>query len=159
MGVDPADGFAVKPVVFDEDHGLLVRGELGLGQRIKKREDLFSLSDVSAGQFANDEFVPEDDSFIQNVGKVIVTLAEVIDPDGGVDKNHAAEDRLLVAFFSFFSVPPSAASLFALSRAMSASSPRRTNAVFSETPVSLSASSRRSSSMFSVVLICTSMRD
>ena len=58
---------------------------------------------------------------------------------------------------SFFSVPPSAASRRALSRAISASRPRRTRAVFSVTPVNCDARLRSSSSMLSVVLICISM--
>ena len=58
---------------------------------------------------------------------------------------------------SVFSVPPRAASLLALSRAMRASSPAWRTEVFSFSPLSRCASRRRSSSRFSVVRICMSM--
>jgi hypothetical protein len=58
---------------------------------------------------------------------------------------------------SFFSVPPSAASLPALSRAINASRPIRTSAVFSCTPVNSAARDSFSSSMFSVVLTYVSI--
>lgn len=54
---------------------------------------------------------------------------------------------------SFFCVPPSAANRAALSRAMSASRPIRTSAVFSRTPVNSEARDRIESSMLRVVLI------
>jgi len=56
-----------------------------------------------------------------------------------------------------FSVPPRAAKRLALSLEMRASSPMRTSAVFSDTPVSLPASLSRRGSILSVVLICTMM--
>jgi len=58
-----------------------------------------------------------------------------------------------------FSVPPSAASRAALSRATSASSPILTKAVFSFTPVSLQAFANKASSILSVVLMHTSMHE
>jgi hypothetical protein len=56
-----------------------------------------------------------------------------------------------------FSVPPRAARRRALAEAMRASRPNRTKEVFSLIPVSLAARLSNSSSMLSVVLICTSM--
>lgn len=58
---------------------------------------------------------------------------------------------------SFFWVPPSAVNRAALSRAMSASRPIRTSAVFSCTPVNSEARSRIESSMLRVVLMHISM--
>lgn len=55
------------------------------------------------------------------------------------------------------SVPPRAAKRRALSRAISASSPARTTAVFSSMPLSRVASFNNASSIFSVVLICIYM--
>jgi len=54
-------------------------------------------------------------------------------------------------------LPPKAARRRALSRAMRASRPARTTAVFSAMPLSRAASFIRASSMFSVVLICINM--
>src|SRR4030043_1778478 len=58
--------------------------------------------------------------------------------------------------FSFFSVPPSFASLLLLSIAMSASKPSLTSVVFSLMPVSFETFLIRLSSMFKVVLIVPS---
>ena len=56
-----------------------------------------------------------------------------------------------------FSDPPSLSSRLLLSRAIKASKPSRTRAVFSLTPTSLDAFSSILSSMFSVVLMCINM--
>lgn len=58
---------------------------------------------------------------------------------------------------SFGCVPPSKANRLLASRAMSASSPARTKAVFSRIPVSSRARTRSFSSIMSVVRICISM--
>jgi hypothetical protein len=58
-----------------------------------------------------------------------------------------------------FSVPPSLASRLLLSRAIKASKPSRTKAVFSLTPVSRDALSNILPSMFSVVRICINMHE
>src|SRR4030065_1339868 len=58
--------------------------------------------------------------------------------------------------FSFFSVPPSFASLLLLSIAMSASKPSLTSVVFSLMPVSFETFLIKLSSMFKVVLIVPS---
>jgi IS5 family transposase len=87
----------------------------------------------------------------------------VIDPDGGIDQDQpdlvrrAARARRRGGRRKPFSEPPRAASLRALSRAINASRPAWTIAVFSFRPVRLRALARRSSSRISVVLICISM--
>lgn len=72
-------------------------------------------------------------------------------------QDHAALVRRRGAGLSFFSLPPRAANRRALSRVINASNPRRTRAVFSFTPVSITACLRRPSSMVRVVLICGNM--
>ena len=66
-------------------------------------------------------------------------------------------DRRLRGAFNVFCDPPSAASRRALSRAIKASRPLCTTAVFSERPLRRVASAINRSSMLSVVLICISM--
>jgi hypothetical protein len=88
-----------------------------------------------------------------------VACAKMIDPNGRINNNHnyfIADLRLGIAF-NPFSVPPSLASRLLLSRAIKASRPSRTKAVFSETPVRREAFSIILSSMFNVVLICMMM--
>ena len=56
-------------------------------------------------------------------------------------------------------MPPNAARRRALSSAISASNPRRTNAAFSVVPVSLAALSSKESSIFNVVFICITLHE
>ena len=93
--------------------------------------------------------------------KLPVTLAQVDNPNGGINKDHRcfqAYLRLGTAL-RLFSVPPSFASRLLLSRAIKASRPSRTKDVFSLMPVNRDAFSNILSSMLSVVLICISMNE
>jgi len=90
---------------------------------------------------------------------MLVTGAKMIHPDRSINNNHDyfVEDLRLGMAFNSFSVPPSLASRLLLSRAIKASSPSRTKAVFSEIPVRREAFSNILSSIFNVVLICIMM--
>ncbi len=66
-------------------------------------------------------------------------MMKVINPNRCIHQNHTVVDFLLGMLFSFFSLPPKAASRLALSWAINASNPFRTRVVFSEIPVSLDA--------------------
>ena len=82
----------------------------------------------------------------------------MIDPNRRIDESHEAlPERRLRTGRRSLSLPPSSARRRALSRAISASSPRRTSEVFSSMPVRLEARRSRRSSIFSVVLICINM--
>jgi hypothetical protein len=90
----------------------------------------------------------------QSVG----ALPQVIHPDRSVHESHHldAGRRRRIAF-NCNSLPPRSANRRAEARAISASSPSRTNSVFSATPVRRVARFTNSSSMFNVVRICLSM--
>ena len=81
-----------------------------------------------------------------------VSRPKVIDPDGSIDEDHATRPgRRRRTGFKPRSVPPSFDSRHALSRAINASRPMRTSAVFLETPVNRAARLMRDASMFKVV--------
>src|SRR5258708_27647763 len=83
-------------------------------------------------------------------------MPEVLNPDGSVgEHDHAGRGRGM--FDILGCVPPSAARRLPASRAISASSPARTKAVFSWMPVTSLARLSRLSSMINVVRICLSM--
>ena len=90
---------------------------------------------------------------------MLVALAKMIDPNGRINNNHNyfLADLRLGAAFNPFSDPPSLESRLLLSRAIKASRPSLTRAVFSEIPVRLEAFSIILSSIFSVVLMCIMM--
>ena len=91
---------------------------------------------------------------LQEGSQFAVSRAQAIDPNGRVDEDHATRPgrRRRIAL-NPGSVPPSLASRRALSRAINASRPMRTSAVFLETPVNRTARRRRDGSMFKVVRI------
>ena len=92
-------------------------------------------------------------------GQAMIAAAEMIHPYRSINKNHLWDywGRRLGMDCSFFSVSPSLASRLLASRAIKASSPSRTKAVFSLIPVIRDALAKISSSMFSVERIYMNM--
>ena len=158
MDIDPADSQAVQMLLFEKPERLLVPGQRGLRQRDKKIQDLSPVPQVPAGQLPQDEWMPQNLFVTEQGTKPVVSPAEMIDPNGGIDQDHAAFRLLLRGGRTrFLSVPPRSARRRALSRAISASRPIRTRAVFSAIPVRREAFPISASSIFSVVLICMNM--
>jgi hypothetical protein len=164
VDVDPTDAACMKSVTFDESQHLLVRGGPGLRQIRETPEDLGAPPEVAERHFPENGGVAKDLSVEKKRRELLVSPPEVIDPDGRVDEDQRPAPRLRAGAGrrrrggrSVFSEPPSAASRRALSRAISASSPAWTIAVFSLRPVRFRAFSRRVSFRIRVVLICISM--
>jgi hypothetical protein len=166
VNVDPADAASLEGVTFDELQRFLVRGSPGLLQLREKSEDLGTPPEVAKCHLAVNAGMPKDLSVEKKRRELFVPPPEMVDPDGCVDEDQRPAPRLEAGTGSrrrrrggrsAFSEPPSAASRRALSRAMSASSPAWTIAVFSLMPVRLRAFSKRSSFRISVVLICIIM--
>ena len=103
----------------------------------------------------------QDGSVEQQPRELWVGDPQMVDPDGGIDEDHAvfrrACPRRLGIGRRVFSDPPSAARRLALSRATSASSPARTTAVFSRRPLNWVALTSSASSIFNVVRIYASV--
>jgi len=95
----------------------------------------------------------------EQVAQAMIAAAEMIPPYRSINKNHLWDywGRRLGMDCSFFSVSPSLASRLLASRAIKASSPSRTKAVFSLIPVIRDALAKISSSMLSVVRIHINM--
>ncbi len=111
-------------------------------------QNLAALLQISARKFPQYEGMHENHAALEKLRESSVAFAKVIDPDGTVDQHrHNVADRRRSAVSSCGWLPPSAASRFAASRAISASSPACTSAVFSSMPVSRLARSIRTSSM------------
>ncbi len=132
----------------------------GTGEVAQVGQNFRSSLEPAASQLADHEIVAPHLSGIQERRQSRVTSAEVIDPHRGVDEYHRERrgtERRRGTARRCDSDPPRAARRWALSRLMSASSPARTRAVFWSIRVSRRASSRRSSSILSVVFIHMSM--
>lgn len=158
MQVNPTQSAAIEMGGVQEVQDFMMLGHPGCGQRCQKGQDLLAPPEIAARQLTQHERMAENLVIGKKRLKAGTPRSQVLDPDRGVNQDHAAflarrrrtSDRL-------FSVPPSSARRRALSRAIRDSSPRRTRAVFSSTPASLAALCSRASSMFNVVLICMNM--
>jgi hypothetical protein len=154
MRINPPDPPAVQPLPLDNAQNFLVLCGLRFGQRLKERQDLLPIAQSSARQLTYDERMGEHVSVRQERLQLAVSYAQVVDPDGGIDEDHTAwPGRRRRPALNRGSVPPSFANRRALSRAINASRPMRTRAVFLETPVNRVARRRRIGSMFKVVRI------
>ncbi len=106
-------------------------------QSFQKRKYDRSVLEVSTCELADDKWMAGNFPIVEQVHEPGVSLPKMRDPNRCVDKDHIYVVPLLGIGFSCLSVPPSLASLFPLSLAISASSPSLTNAVFSLIPVIL----------------------
>jgi hypothetical protein len=158
VSINPPESATVQPLGFDKMEDLIVFRDRGLWKLVQEIEDLLPVPEVTARQFPDHEWMAEHFPVVEERSQAGVAPAQVLDPHGGINEDHAAlaERRRRMGRIPF-SVPPRSARRRALSRAMRASRPRRIREVFSLTPVRREARWRRESSTFSVVLICIKM--
>src|SRR3990172_3013979 len=116
---------------------LIVFRDSGLWEVRQETEDLPPVPEVATRQLSDYKRMAERCLVMEKRLQTGIARAEGLDPNGGVNENHAAlTGRRRRTGRRPFSVPPRPARRRALSRAMRASSPRRTREVFSLTPVS-----------------------
>ncbi len=160
MRIDPADAQAPKLPIFNQSHHLPMRGRKRRGKSLEIAQNARSILQIATGQFTQDEGMHHDQGFAQKRSEPRTAFPEVRDPDRSINKDHrVAPDRRLGIERNRGSLPARAAKRRAASRAIRASRPACTNAVFFRIPVSCRARSKRSGSMISVVLICMSMHE
>jgi len=157
--VDESEPAPREPSRFDEPKHLVVFDDTRLRQLLKQRNDLGPIREVPADELADHEGMTEDFGSLKKGSQLGASLRQMRNPDRRVDQDqHQLLDaRRLGIARRFFSVAPSSANRLLDSRAMRASRPSRTRAVFSFTPVSSAARFSVSSWMFSVVLMQMSM--
>jgi|SRR6516225_1033880 len=154
MRIHPANPLAVQLLALNHTHHFLMLGDLRLRQSLEQSKDLLTIAQRPARQLTDDEGMGHHLTVFQEGPKHAVSNAQMIDPDGRVDEGHAMRrGRRRRIAPKPGSVPPSLASRWALSRAINASSPMRTSAVFVVTPVNRAARRRRDGSILRVVLI------
>src|SRR5438132_10287028 len=152
MRIDPAYPPAMQPLALNNAHHFLVLRPLRLGQGLEQGKDLLPVAQNPACQLTDDERMDQHLRVLQEGLELAVSSAQVIDPDGRVNEDHATRpDRRRRIPLKPSSVPPNLAVPWALSWASRASRPMRTSAVFLETPVNRAARRMREDSMFKVV--------
>ena len=108
---------------------------------------------MTACKLANHEIVSRRLIRVQRLGKLCVSMSEVVDPYGRIDKDHDERERRRRGTRNCGSVPANRASRRALSLWMSASSASRNSALRSLTPLNVWACCSKASSRFTVVRI------
>jgi hypothetical protein len=132
VGINPPDSTPPKAPAFDELENFVVSCRQGERQGIEIAEQTQAISQIATPKLTQDEGVHQHDTLIEEVSKQGFAFAQVRDPDGGIGKNrHLAGKRRRGIERSFGWVPPRAAKRFPASRAINASKPARTRAVFS----------------------------
>ena len=118
--------------------------QMRFGQGFQHTQNLGTFLQCAACQLTDNKRMAKDLLIKEQSFQTFATRSEMLNPNQSVDQNHARlRGRRLRIRRSCFSVPPRFAKRRALSLAIRASSPRRTNEVFSFTPVSLAASCSR----------------
>jgi len=156
VDVDPPYAESSQFIAIDELEHLVVLRHRRSGERRQERQDLRAIREPTAREFTDHERMAPHDVFLKSGGQSRVAAAEVIDPDRGVDQYQGAGRRRATDSSPGW-VPPSAARRRAFSRAINASRPACTTAVFPLRPLSRCASRTNSSSRFNVVLIHMNM--
>jgi hypothetical protein len=108
---------------------------------------------MSDSEFADDEWMDENDTIVEQGAQFRVGFTKMVNPDRGVDKDHRAGGRRRGGAFARGSLPPKRANRRALSRSIRAFKPSRTRPDFSVRPVSACASATSLSSRARVVRI------
>ena len=159
MDVDQSQPPLHEAVSINEEQNLVVFGFRQRTQSLKATENVSAIPYAAAGQFADHERVTRHVAGKEKFPQLPVSATEMVNPYGRVSQNHVQALRRRRTGRNRFSVPPSAANRAALARAIRASRPIRTKAVFSVTPVKRAAAANAASSILIVVLMHIRMHD
>jgi hypothetical protein len=105
----------VETMSFDETKHLLILRDGYLWKFTCRAEDRFPVLQVSHGEFAQDEWVSQDGTSIQQASELRIGLAQVVHPCRGIDQNPLGSERRRGVDFNPGSVPPRSAKRRALS--------------------------------------------
>jgi hypothetical protein len=142
----------MQNVALDKSQNFRAVGHRRGRQVLKQFQNRQSIAQTSAGNLADHERMHDDLGSFQQVDKLRIATAKMIDPHRRVDQNQTAILwRLRGAAFNLGCVPPSRARRLALSRSMRAFNPSLNMVVRSIGPASLVAFASNSSSILTVV--------
>jgi hypothetical protein len=137
VGINPTDAEAPKLPEFKQSQNLFMGCGNSGGKRFEIAQNARAILQVATRQFTDHERMRHDLGFAKELAKLRITFTEVGDPNRSVNKDHRfAPVRRLGTARNPGSVPPSAPNRLAASRAINASNPARTSAVFFRIPVS-----------------------
>jgi hypothetical protein len=157
MNINETEARTGQAVPFDEREELVIVNRRNRGKLGEKGQNLLPVFQMTARKLSDNERMAHHVSVLEESRESRIPAVQMVHPDRCVHQDHDPPCRRRWIGPSFFSVPPSAASLRLLSRAMMDSRPRRTKDVFSLIPVRREARANSASSIFSVVLMHINM--
>lgn len=93
MDINQADTTAAKAMAFNEEKNLVIASFVSGRECMEKGNDLLPVLEVAAGEFTHDERVSTDFLCFQERCKAFAGRAKVVDPYGGIDKDHLNDLR------------------------------------------------------------------
>jgi hypothetical protein len=152
MNIDITDALSWQNAALDKAENSVAVGHQRGRQILKQLEDRQAIAQTSASHLADYKRMHDDVGSLQQVDKLCIATAKMIDPHARVDQDQTGlRWRLRGAAFNLGCVPPSCARRLALSRSMRALNPSLNIAVRSIGPASLVALASNSSSILTVV--------
>ena len=88
MDIDIAQTNPYQPANLDEMQNLLMADDRRLREGLQEPQNFNSVSQVSAGQFADDMGVAEHAPFVEESGEPFAPMPKVLDPNGRIDQDH-----------------------------------------------------------------------
>jgi len=116
MRVEVVNANAKQLFFVDEPKHFQLGRDTGLWQILQGLQHHFTVEQIAQGYFTDDKGVCQHLAFAQPPGQSLIRCAQVINPDGGIDQNHAGTVWRLGISANCGSEPPSKASRLALSR-------------------------------------------
>ena len=88
MDIDIAEANPDQPANLNEMQDLFMADDRRLREGLQEPQNFSSVSQVSAGQFADDMGMAEHDPFVEERGEPFAPMPEVLNPNGGIDQDH-----------------------------------------------------------------------
>ena len=95
MGIDITDSESKQALGLDQGHNLGIGGGLCLWEITQETEDFAATRELAERELADHPWVSQHLGFLEEHGEPRISDPEVVDPDRGVDEDHADVVRRL----------------------------------------------------------------
>jgi len=109
VGIDITDSESKQALGFDQGHHLSLSGDFCLWEVAQKNEDFAATRELAERELADHPWLSQHLGFLEEHGELRISAPEVVDPDRGVDQDHADVVRRLGIALKAGSLPASRA--------------------------------------------------
>jgi len=109
VGIDITDSESKQALGFDQGHHLGLCGGFCLWEITQETEDFAATRELAERELADHPWVSQHLGFLEEHGEPRISDPEVVDPDRGVDEDHAGVVRRLGIALKEGSLPASRA--------------------------------------------------